>query len=162
MLVSVWRHGEAAPGSPDRERSLTERGQGDVTLGAGAFVAQLRARHLPPPGQILFSRWRRTTQTAERLGAALPGVPSASLEALIPGSDVVALDSALAELSAPDAHIVLVSHQPLVSELIDYWLGTRGEVPALTPGAFAVLTMPVPGPGCASLVWWASPPEYKV
>lgn len=162
MLVSIWRHGEAVAGSPDRERRLTERGHDDLVRGAPGFAAELRRRGLALPDRVLYSRWQRTTQTAELVCSALPGVPREPLEALIPGRDPDAVDTALQAFGDTAAHLLLVSHQPLVSELVDHWLGTQGEVPALTPGAYAVLQLPVPAGGCGSLLWWSSPPGYRV
>ncbi|MEQ8516674.1 MAG: hypothetical protein RIC38_13785 [Chromatocurvus sp.] len=162
MLVTVWRHGEAGPGSPDRSRTLTGRGEADVDRGARGFVAQLQRRDLPPPGRVLFSRWRRTTQTAERILTALPGVASEPFEALIPGAVAASVDDALTGFLGRESHLLLVSHQPLVTELIDRWLGTQGEVPSLSPGAYAVLEMLVVAPGCAAALWYSAPPEYRV
>lgn len=162
MLLSIWRHGEAVPGTPDRSRALTEQGALDIEVGARAFVARLQHAGLPLPSLVLFSRWLRTTQTAQELCRALPGVASGTLEALIPDSDVAGVDDALVDYADKEAHIVLVSHQPLVSALIDRCLGTQGEVPALVPGACAVLDTPLVAPGCATLLWWSAPPDYQV
>lgn len=162
MLLTVWRHGEAGPGSPDRSRTLTEQGALDIEHGGRAFVARLQHAGLPLPSLVLFSRWLRTTQTAEGLCRALPGVAIDRLEALIPDSDAADVDNALVDYADREAHIVLVSHQPLVSALIDRCLGTRGEVPALAPGAYAVLETPLVAPGCATLLWWSAPPDYQV
>lgn len=162
MLVSVWRHGEAGPGTPDRERVLTPRGEADVDRGAEGFVARLQRSDLPSPRRVLYSRWRRTTQTARRIIAAMPGVASEAFDALVPGREAAAVDDALTGFLGRETHLLLVSHQPLVTELIDRWLGTQGEVPALVPGAYAVLEMPVVAAGCGSVVWWSAPPEYRV
>jgi len=162
LLLTVWRHAEAAPGSPDQSRALTEQGVLDIEHGARAFGARLRHYDLPPPTLVLFSRWLRTTQTADAICGALPGVASGTLKALIPDSDVAGVDDALVDYTGKETHIVLVSHQPLVSALIDRCLGTRGEVPVLSPGAYAVLDTPWFTPGFATLLWWASPPDYQV
>jgi len=90
-------------------------------------------------------------------------VSSETLEALIPDSGVDTVEHALLDYAArADLHIVLVSHQPLVSALINHCLGTKGEVPVLVPGAYAVLDTPLVASGCASLLWWSAPPEYQV
>lgn len=162
MLLTVWRHGESGPGSPDRERTLTEQGALDVQRGSSVFVARLKRSGLPLPSIVLFSRWVRTIQTAEGLCRALPGVASGRLEALIPDSDPASVDNALGTYTGAGGHVVLVSHQPLVSALINRCLGTRGEVPTLAPGAYAVLDTPFVSPGSASLLWWSTPPGYQV
>ena len=162
MLVSVWRHGEAGPGSPDRDRTLTARGEVEVERGARGFVAQLQRRSLPMPGRILFSPWRRTTQTAERILECCAGADAEALDALIPERDATRVDDAIVRFEDREPHLVLVFHQPLVTELIDRWLGTSGEVPPLIPGAYVVLNVPVVASGCAAVAWWAAPPVYRV
>jgi phosphohistidine phosphatase len=158
MLVTIWRHGEAAPGRPDRERRLTDRGHADLRRGAAGFARALESRGLPLPEALHASRWVRTWQTAAYLAEAL-GLPAQEEEALIPGADAGGVEACLAGLPAA-AHRVLVSHQPLVSELVDRWLGEPGLVPSLSPGAYAVLEAEVYAPGCASLCFWAAPPDY--
>ncbi|KGE03441.1 SixA phosphatase family protein [Pseudohaliea rubra] len=158
MLVTVWRHGEAAPGRPDRERRLTERGHAELRRGVAGYVTALASRGLPPPEALHASRWQRTLQTAGYLAEAL-ALTTEEADALIPGADAQAVEALLVGLPAA-AHRVLVSHQPLVSELVDRWLGEAGRVPALSPGAYAVLEAEVFAPGCASICFWAAPPAY--
>jgi len=158
VLLTVWRHGEAAPGRPDRERRLTERGHAEVRRGAAAYGAALAERGLPTPEALHASRWLRTWQTADYLAEAL-SLTAEEADALIPGADVEGVEALLDGLPAA-AHRVLVSHQPLVSELVDRWLGEAGCVPALSPGAYAVLEAEVFAPGCASLCFWSAPPDY--
>jgi phosphohistidine phosphatase len=158
VLVTIWRHGEAAPGRPDRERRLTDRGHADLRRGAAAFAPALQDRGLALPDGLHASRWVRTWQTAGYLAEAL-GLPALEEEALIPGAEPEDVEACLARLPVA-AHRVLVSHQPLVSGLVDRWLGEPGRVPALSPGAYAVLEAEVFAAGCASLCFWAAPPDY--
>ena len=67
-----------------------------------------------------------------------------------------------ADTAASDAHLLLVSHQPLVSLLLDYWTGEPGRVAALSPGGLATVELAVAGPGQASLQFWCLPPDYGV
>ena len=97
-------------------------------------------RDLPAPDLILYSEWSRTTETADIIAAAFSHASLRRESALIPGSGVAAVDSVLeALLSATNRpeHLVLVSHQPLVSSLIDYYLGDPGRVEPLSPGGLA-------------------------
>ncbi len=158
MLVTVWRHGEAAPGGRDRDRRLTDRGHADLRRGAAAFLPALARRSLPAPEALHTSRWLRTRQTAGHLAEALALVPEEA-EALIPGAGVDEVEGLLSAMLPK--HRVLVSHQPLVSALVDRWLGEPGRVPALTPGAYAVLEAEAWAPGCASLCFWAAPTDYR-
>lgn len=164
MLLTVWRHGESAPGSPDRERCLTEQGAADVARSAATFVDRLRHSGLALPSLVLFSRWLRTTQTAQGICAAIPGVTSQPLEALIPDSTSAAAERAVAAhvMSETHVHRVLVSHQPLVSLLVNRWLDVPGQVPAMAPGAYAVLELPIVAPGYASLLWSSTPTDDEL
>lgn len=160
-LLTVWRHGEALPGRPDHSRSLSDRGRRDLEIGAAAFLAWLERRGLTAPDRLLFSRWLRTAQTSELLGAHW-GLSGEAEESLIPGSAPMAVEAVLESTEIPAEHCVLVSHQPLVSTLVNRWLGDD-RVPPLTPGAFATLSLgslQVPAPAALGLVGWAMPPGY--
>jgi phosphohistidine phosphatase len=161
MLLTIWRHGEAGRAASDRLRELTDRGFDDIGFGSHQFHAALEARGLPPPDHILFSPWVRTAETAQVLASAFTHAPARELAALRPGSAARTVEAALQPLDGA-AHIVLVSHQPLVSQLVDRFLGADNAVPVLSPGGFATLEMDVLAPACAALVFWAVAPEYEV
>ena len=164
MIITIWRHGEAGSAPSDEQRELTAAGTDDVGYGCHQFHDICHGRSLPHPDLILHSRWTRTTQTAEILATAFTHAGMRPLEALIPGSDVRSVDKALTGLqhaSGAPEHIVLVSHQPLVSRLVDHYLGEAGRVPPLSPGALATLLLHVPGRGCGQLLFWALPPDYE-
>ena len=80
-------------------------------------------------------------------------------EALITIDDLV-VGNPDSDTSAP-AHVVLVSHQPLVSQLVDYFLDTAGSVPSLSPGALVTFELSSPARACGELRFWAVPPEYQ-
>jgi phosphohistidine phosphatase SixA len=164
MIVTIWRHGEAGSAPSDRQRELTDRGTDDVAFGCHCFHDTCIERHLPPPARILHSSWLRTTQTADILASAFTHAERGPCEALIPGSDVAHVDRALTDIVTGDAcpeHLVLVSHQPLVTHLVDHLVGERGRVPSLTPGGLVALRLEVPAAGCAELLFWALPPDYE-
>ena len=164
MLVTIWRHGEAGAAATDRERQLTPHGREDVTRGAARFVLHCEAGGFALPGTVHYSPWLRTTQTAEILAAGVCDHRSMALKALQPGSDTDRVDAELCALGAEldfEGHVLLVSHQPLVSYLADYYLGARGLVPALPPGGQVTLAMDYPAQGGASLKFWAFPPDYE-
>jgi len=164
MLVTIWRHGEAGAAATGRERQLTLRGREDVTRGAQRFLLHCEAGDLALPAAVHYSPWLRTAQTAEILAAAACDGQSTALPALQPGSDVGRIDTELGALGAEldsKGHLLLVSHQPLVSYLADYYLAARGLVPALPPGGQVTLVMDYPAPGAASLKFWSFPPMYE-
>lgn len=165
MILTIWRHGMAEEGAVDRLRNLTPGGRDDVGFGCRQFRAACSELALPVPAAILYSPWLRTAQTAQIIAAAYTHARIAEEPSLQPGSVPAAVDAtvcAQAELPIADAHLVLVSHQPLVSQLIDYYLGEERNVPILEPGALATLSLEVPARACGRLLFWAMPPEYEV
>jgi phosphohistidine phosphatase len=164
MMLTIWRHGEAGRAESDRLRELTDQGYDDIGFGARQFHEALETRALPAPDEILFSPWIRTAQTAQVLAGAFTHAHTTELSALRPGATVQAVEAALVatedKVTVP-RHVVLVTHQPLVSELVDHFLGAGNSVPPLTPGGFATLELDLPAPACATLVFWAVAPEYE-
>jgi phosphohistidine phosphatase len=163
MIVTIFRHGEAGPASVDANRSLTSRGIDDISFGARQFRDACELRKLPTPALFLYSEWLRTTETADILAISFIGVPIRAERALIPDAScaqVAAMLSTQAEIENP-AHVVLVSHQPLVSELAEYLLGGSNAVPSLSPGGQFTIELPVAARDCARLIFWALPPEYE-
>jgi len=164
MIVSIWRHGVAEAGAIDRQRALTIAGRDDVGFGCRQFHHACESRGLVHATAILYSPWLRTTQTAEIIAGAFTHAEITAEEALAPGSDVAAVAAVLSQRATAggeEQHVVLVSHQPLVSQLADYFLGDAGRVPALTPGGLVTLALDTPAAACACLLFWALPPEFE-
>lgn len=164
MLITVWRHGEAGQAAEDRLRELTARGERDIPLGARNLGAICEQRGAPPPDALWYSRWRRTERTAQLIAEQFSPLTPVAEEALIPGAAPADVDAALEPLwrdgaPAPE-HLVLVSHQPLVSSLVDHLVGARRAAPPHPPGGLVTLEVHAPAAGGASLAWWAFPPEY--
>lgn len=164
MILTIWRHGQAEEGTPDRQRALTESGRDDVGFGCHKLHQAAQTWGIAHPDRILYSAWLRTTQTAEILAAAFSHATVEDAGVLVPTSDVAAVDTALSALmdaENTDRHVVLVSHQPLVSELVNHYLGGPGAVPSLSPGGLVTLSLECSGFGCGRLLFWAFPPEYE-
>jgi phosphohistidine phosphatase len=164
MIVTIWRHGEAGRAATDRQRELTDRGLEDVGFGCRQFHKALGSRVIAVPDLILYSPWTRTWQSAEIIASAFSHAPWRGHAALQPDGTVLAVDQSLSSLheeaEAP-RHVILVSHQPLVSELVDFYLGAASNVPPLSPGALVTFALDVPAPDCGELLFWAVPPEYE-
>lgn len=62
MDLIIWRHADAAPGTPDDARELTAKGHKQAIK-----MAAWLDRNLPNSCRILVSPTRRTVQTAEAL-----------------------------------------------------------------------------------------------
>lgn len=163
MLLTIWRHGEAGAAMTDRERALTGGGADDVSFGCHQFQQACELRHLPQPDTILHSPWLRTRQTARIISAVYTHADMEPSNAVQPGASVGDVDAALTLLFEQERgnHVLLVSHQPLVSQLADYYAGQRGLVPGLTPGGLVTLDLAAPGSACGQLLFWALPPEYE-
>jgi len=165
MIVTIWRHGEAGRAVSDRLRELTVTGTDDVGFACHQLHDACYARGIPHPELVLHSAWVRTTETADIVASAFTHASMRPLRALQPGGSIHAVDTSLAELTASDPkvqHVVLVSHQPLVSCLVDHYLGDDRRVPPLPPGGLVTLDLQVPAVDCGQLLFWALPPEYEV
>lgn len=164
MIVTIWRHGEAGSAVSDQQRELTGSGIEDVGFGCQQLQQICQQRGMPQPEHVLHSSWVRTTQTAGIIAVAFAHCTLASCQALLPGGTPVMVDTALDDIlqrSNPPAHLVLVSHQPLVSRLVDHYLGQPGRAPGLSPGGLVALELDVAAADCAKLLWWALPPAYE-
>jgi phosphohistidine phosphatase SixA len=165
MIVTVMRHGEAEPRAfgGDSRRALTPRGAAEAGRAAQTLAAGCARYSLNPPEVILHSPTVRTTQTAERVSAVFP-VTCEVARPLAPGGATGGVDRCLAALTAVNAesHLLLVSHQPLVGQLAQHWLGVDHPLPALAQAAFFTLRLAVPAAFSGALLFWASPPQFEL
>jgi phosphohistidine phosphatase len=164
MIVTIWRHGMAEAGAVDRRRNLTPEGRDDVGFGCRQFHEACASMGLLHPTVILYSPYVRTAQTAEIIAGAFTHAEVSAENALEPGSHVDAVDALLDQCEkshGPEQHVLLVSHQPLVSQLADHFLGDAGSVPPLTPGGTVTLSLDAPAAACGQLLFWALPPEFE-
>ena len=121
MELILWRHAEAADGSPDASRALTTRGEKQAR-----DVARWLRERLPKHTRIVASPTVRTQQTAQALH-----LPFETSSLLSPGSGVADLLSAA---GWPDGGgkrggaVVLVGHQPGLGHLASLLLsGTEAD-----------------------------------
>ena len=144
----MWRHGEAGSAATDEVRALTARGREEVIAMAQDYAAWARVAGLGPVSLLLHSPYQRTVETAALLGALLR-----------PGSQAV--DASLAPGAYPEAfsendytgheHIVMVSHQPFVSQAIALWSDDAKLAP-LAPGGYSTLKITCLSRGGAALL----------
>ncbi|MFN8222960.1 MAG: histidine phosphatase family protein [Gaiellales bacterium] len=109
MLVYLCRHAQAAPGTPDEERPLTDAGVAQARM-LGAHLAAAA----PRPSAVLSSPLLRARQTAAEVAAALSLTPEVD-DRLSPGATVADLSALAAEREGP---FVTVGHQPDCSEIV--------------------------------------------
>ncbi|EFQ64383.1 phosphohistidine phosphatase SixA [Pseudomonas sp. FP597] len=144
MKLWILRHGEAeGHARTDAERNLTEHGRGDVLRSAAHLIGQ-------PLSAIIASPYVRAQQTAqlvrEALGfeAQIRTVPWLTPE----GNPVQVL-----EKLDTDDNVLLVSHQPLVGNLISFLQhGHQRQPQPMYTASLAELEGDFPLAGLMSLV----------
>jgi phosphohistidine phosphatase len=163
MILTIWRHGAAEEGLNDDLRELTSAGSDDVGFGCHQFHQACHLRDIPHITTIVHSPLQRTMQTAAIIAAAYGSAEMRAEDALKPEARVADVELMLqrADPNAAEEHIALVSHQPLVSRIVNHYLGVAGSVPSLPPGGLATLRLDAPGAGCATLLFWLFPPEFE-
>lgn len=121
MKLWVLRHGEAVPyGScPDSERALTEHGRKEALSSAAQLIGQ-------PLTAIYASPYLRAQQTAQIVREALGFEPEIrTVDWLKPESDPDKVTDQLVSVS----NVLLVSHNPLVGNLLSYLQHGAGYPP---------------------------------
>lgn len=121
MKLWVLRHGEAEPyGSrPDSERELTAHGRKEVLSSAARLMGQ-------PLTAIYASPYLRAQQTAQLVREALGFEPEIrTVEWLTPEVD----PDRVAEQLVSVSNVLLVSHNPLVGNLLSYLQNGAGYPP---------------------------------
>ncbi len=106
MQLFLWRHADALPGIPDRERALSETGRKEAAL-----TAQWLNTILPANASILVSPALRTRQTADALSRHYDTHNSLAIGSM--PKDILAAIN----LPEPGKAVLLVSHQPLLGYL---------------------------------------------
>ncbi|MGY2261857.1 phosphohistidine phosphatase SixA [Pseudomonas sp. SDO55104_S430] len=122
MKLWVLRHGEAEPhGSQphDSQRALTEHGREEVLRSAARLMGQ-------PVTAIYSSPYLRAQQTAQLVREALGFEPEIrTVDWLTPESD----PDKVAEQLVAVSNVLLVSHNPLVGNLLSYLQHGAGHPP---------------------------------
>ncbi|AZD47183.1 phosphohistidine phosphatase, SixA [Pseudomonas chlororaphis] len=111
MKLWVLRHGEAEPHArSDAERNLTEHGRQEALRSAAHLIGQ-------PLSAIIASPYARAQQTAKLVREALGfEAEIRTVSWLTPDNNPL---SVVAQLDSAD-NVLLVSHQPLVGNLIGF------------------------------------------
>ena len=148
MVLTLWRHGEAGSAATDEARALTPRGREEVVAMAQDYAVWAGESALGPVSLLLHSPYQRTVQTAALLAEVL-------------GAGSLRADPSLAPGAYPEAfsendytgheHIVMVSHQPFVSQAIALWTDDVTLAP-LAPGGYSMLEITCLARGGATLL----------
>ena len=151
MLLTLWRHGEAAYSRPDSQRQLTERGVQHVRATVGLYRSLCLQRGLSMPTVCTHSPYVRTKQTASLIASELSLPDVVSQELLAPDQpDYVSGDY----LSEESGHQLVVGHQPYLSQLIDLWCDTSAHT-SVSPSGFAIIELTAPCRGGGELLYHA-------
>lgn len=151
MRLWVLRHGQAeAHAASDAQRNLTEQGREEVL----SMVHRLQQQ---VPDVILASPYVRAQQTAQLVREQLQMRRAVvTVDWATPDDDPLALLDHLAERS--ESTILLVSHQPLVGQLLSLALhGHRQGYYPMPTAALACLDMALPAAGTAELLQLSNP-----
>lgn len=118
MDLILWRHAEAAPGAPDHERALTDKGHAQAKR-----MAQWLKLHLPEDAVILVSPALRAQQTAMALKR-----PFETVDALDTTAERIGVLKAVGPPKAGRT-IVAVGHQPTLGRVASWLLtGIEGDL----------------------------------
>lgn len=147
MELFILRHGEAEPRvTTDEARQLTAKGRSDV-----ARVIKSSLEDLGELTHLWVSPLVRAQQTAEVVGPLIGNVEPYSTELLVPEADPQQLFRQL-QISECQA-LLLVSHQPLVSKILDALCGTANGYHSMATSSLACIDIDVIAQGTGKLRW---------
>ncbi|MCT8469938.1 phosphohistidine phosphatase SixA [Chromohalobacter canadensis] len=153
----IMRHGEAVPGMPDSERSLTKQGEAEARV-MGTWLESMLANDARAALRIVASPYRRAQQTAQWMATPLER-PVETLPIITPDDP---LEPLIDWLQQEVAHTpcLLVSHMPLVGALVGRLVeGDMRASQPMPPATIAMLEADIWAAGCATLKHWQSPRE---
>lgn len=144
---------ERGPAWPDDEQRPLSRDGARKWKRAARGLALV----VPVVDQLLTSPLTRTFQTAETLAKALSPAPKVQLlDTLRPGTRPNALITAL-KARSPKGTIVLVGHEPMLSELAALLLHLQGPLEFRKGAAMLLVTNGFGSRGPARLEWFLTP-----
>jgi phosphohistidine phosphatase len=156
----LMRHASAGPAADDRERPLSAAGQREALSVGGALGAL--ATYGFRPDQALVSPARRARETLAGVRTGLRSLAAAETDEALYLASARQLLARLQRIPDETAQLLLVGHNPGLSELAQLLAGRAEVVVGLAPAAYAALR--IPGvrwcelePGCAELVKLVTP-----
>lgn len=141
----------------DDQRPLSQDGVRKWKAAARGLAAVIA-----PVDVLLASPLVRTCQTAEILAKAMSPAPRLSLfEALRPDAGPATVVSALRARSLSGT-VVLVGHEPMLSELASTLLHLQGPLEFRKGAAMALTTQGLGSRGPARLEWFLTPKQLRL
>jgi phosphohistidine phosphatase len=156
MEIYLLRHPDAEESLriPDEERSLTAEGRRKL----GAVLLRARAAGAGA-SLILASPLRRAVETAE-LAAGILGTraPLVKTNALLPGAAPTEVWDEI-HVHRDEGQLLLAGHEPLLSQVIAYLLGTPSAQIDMKKGSLARVDLDQSGPAPRGVLRWLLPPQ---
>jgi phosphohistidine phosphatase len=139
MNLYLVRHAEALPLGPeaarDADRPLSARGEHAATM-----IGRVLAACEPAVQRIATSPLKRARRTAELIAGQFPQPPDVDAwRTLEPGVDMDALLDEIKEQA--DAPLVVVAHQPDLTEFLSWLVAEASVEIAFPPGTVAALNL---------------------
>lgn len=152
MKLFVLRHGRAENrAASDFDRALTDSGRADLTR-----VLTGSREALAGVDQVWVSPLLRAQQSAAIAVQVLGGSPPMeTTEALVPEADLNKLYRRLQGFTGEA--LLLVSHQPLVGELVNDLCGAEPGLHPMGTASLAALELELVASGLAELLWLRHP-----
>jgi phosphohistidine phosphatase len=140
MRLFLLRHGTAEERNPDGsdrpDRRLVDKGAEQARL------AGLLLRHLGRLDRVLSSPYARARETAQVALEAFGAAPELQLcDALEPSATVDAALSAVVESAAPNQRVLVVGHEPLLTEIAAELIGDAAASIDLRKGGLIELDL---------------------
>lgn len=149
MTIFILRHGQAEPRvTTDEARALTEKGRADTNA-----VISRRLKQLRQVTQLWASPLVRAQQTAQVVTELLPGLTIKTSAAITPEGDPLGVMDWLQTLTTEHQSILIVSHQPLVGELVNTLCGLPVGFHPMGTSSLAAIHAPVAAAGMGELMW---------
>ena len=150
MLIYLLRHGDAPYHSSSNERALSFRGEEEVRDVVGQHRENLSSLDLIVCSPVLRARQtlKVMTETLDSAGFGYSG-ELVFEDVLRSESSVTAVEEYVDSLNVEK--MLLLSHQPLIGQLLDYLTDEVGLGYSMTTGTLACLDIITFGRGCGEL-----------
>ena len=161
MKLFVMRHGEAASGTPDASRPLEPLGEEEV-LRTAQWLKHYLSDDEAAGLNIIASPYKRARQTADIVARTLGLSSSLLLPLITPDAPAESAIDWLAGHASDGSPWLLVSHMPLVADLVGRLVdgGPHARLPLGTADIVA-LESEVWAAGCATLKVHKSPNQIE-
>ena len=152
MLVYLLRHAIAEDrAATDSARDLTAEG-----LAQARSITEKFRQYSPMMDRVLCSPYNRAQQTASAVMTLFPDIALTSDETITPGGNVYEVLDAIEACNVQ--HILLVSHNPLLSNLLSVMVdGTMESHRYVGNATLYCVSMDVVAPGCGEIVYTLEP-----